>query len=314
MSTGKIKGLVLEGGGVAGVAHTGVLEQLDNDHILDGITHFAGSSAGSIVAAALACKIDIASVKEILYNTDFNTFKDDSYGFVMDVWRLCREFGWYKGDALEEWFGGILEKHTGSADITFKEAYEKYGTYLVITMTDINLGSTVYVDHFTHPDDNIKTIVRRSSSIPIFFKADSQVLPTEILEEDGKLVTKSLRHYFVDGGLMDNYPIDSLYKQLEKDEVVGIKLLTNTQLSEMNNPHVTVDRQPHRDPISFIMCLITMLRNQLLKTHINEDDWKRTIKVDIGNVSATDFNISDDVKDTLMEQGRQAAIEFFNLQ
>ena len=52
-----LKKLVFEGGGVLGVAYCGALEELSNRGMLCEVDTYAGTSAGSIVAALMACVI-----------------------------------------------------------------------------------------------------------------------------------------------------------------------------------------------------------------------------------------------------------------
>ncbi len=52
-----------------------------------------------------------------------------------------------------------------------------------------------------------------------------------------------------------------------------------------------------------------MLRNHALKIHIDESDWKRTTRVDVGTISATDFNLTEDEKVFLLKRGRKGTLE-----
>lgn len=291
------KGLCLEGGGVLGCGHVGALQVLKEKGIVNNLTHFSGASAGSIIATFLACKIDIDDIEKEIFNIDFSTFKDDSYGVIRDIYRLCEEYGWYKGDALEECGAKILEKYVGNGDITLKEIHDRFGTYLLIPYVDVTLKKCIDVDHFTHPNLKVKKAVRRSSGIPLFFKSDVEVDANDII------------HYFVDGGTLDNYPIRKLYKHLPKEQVIGIKLISNqkTDISHLERPKVTPSNL-----VEFIEILITMLHDQALKVHIDDDDWKRTIKVDIGTLSATHFKITKEEKQYLLGQGKTGAITFLN--
>jgi NTE family protein len=273
---------------------------------------FAGASAGSIAAAALSCKIEVDDIADILMNTDFNKFKDDSYGYVRDAWRLINEFGWYKGNALENWFGQILEKYTGDSEIDLQGVHDKYGTTLIIVITDINQGTPIYVSYKTHPKMKVKVAVRRSSSIPIFFKADKEMMNTEVCGDDGKICYKDIDHYFIDGGVLDNYPIKQAYKHVPKEQVIGIKLMTTKEIHQLKNPHIPSNPYPPKNLFNYVILLITMLRSNLLKMHIDDEDWERTIKVDVEDVSATDFGITLEDKRFLLEQGVKAANNFFN--
>jgi len=185
-----IENLCLEGGGVKGLAFCGALKILEERGILKDIKRFIGSSAGAISAGFLAVGFTYNECLDILKNTDFNDFKDDSWGYVRDAWRIYNSYGYCKGDALYEWYGKNLRQKTGNADITFKQIYERFGKILVVTGTCINTASTHYYNYQSNPNMAIRKAVRISLSIPIFF------VPIQW----GK-------HLLVDGGVLNNYPI-----------------------------------------------------------------------------------------------------------
>jgi len=305
--------LVLEGGGISGIAHCGVLKVLDEHDKLKDIKFVVGASAGSIAAAGIAANIPLTDIKDILLNTDFNKFRDDSYGYIQDTWRLINDFGWYKGDALEEWFGGVMKKYQGNSAITLEELHKNTGKTLIAVVTDINRGAPVYISYMTNPTMKVKTLVRRSCGIPIVFKADKEKILTEILKKDGSVTYEDVDHYFIDGGVLDNYPIKQAYKYVPEEEVIGIKLMTSKEIHQLKNPHLATNPYPPKNLFSYILLLITMLRSNLLKMHIDDEDWKRTIKVDVEDISATDFGITMEEKLFLMDQGVKAATNFFNI-
>ena len=74
-----IKNLVFEGGGVKGIAFIGALNKLNSLNKLKNVNRIAGTSAGSSIAALYACGYNSKELKDIVWNTDFNQFKDDSF-------------------------------------------------------------------------------------------------------------------------------------------------------------------------------------------------------------------------------------------
>lgn len=298
---------------MAGIAHVGALEELDEAGEFADVTHVVGSSVGSIVAVAVACRIPLEQVSNEMFAVEFESFRDDSIGYLLDVYRLYREFGWYKGDALERWMDDVLERHTGSRGITFAQAFKRYGVWLEIPTTDMNYPKTVYMSHETHPDLPLAKAVRRSTGIPVYFRVDKERLPTDFEADDGTVTVRPVDHYYVDGGLLDNYPIQRLYRHLKPSDVVGVKLMTTLELESMRHSHATDQPDPPANFCDFMERILTALRNQALKAHIDERDWQRTIRVDTGNVSATEFALSDEEKRHLVEQGRASAREFLGV-
>jgi hypothetical protein len=52
------------------------------------------------------------------------------------------------------------------------------------------------------------------------------------------------------------------------------------------------------------------MRNQALKIHVDESDWKRTVKIDVKDMSSTNFNLGNEDKQFLIEQGISASKQF----
>jgi NTE family protein len=128
--------------------------------------------------------------------------------------------------------------------------------------------------------------IRESVSIPLFYYP---------VFKDGE--------FFVDGGLSNNYPIEILYNYLPKEQVFGIKLLTNGIVTSAELPTSLSE---------YITKIIVLLHNQANKIHVNENDWERTIKVNTGTISTTDFKLTDEQKLWLINQGIIAAKKFFD--
>ena len=102
--------LILEGGGVRGIAYIGVVQCMQDNNLLKDIKYFAGSSAGSQAASLLAIGYNADEFKEIFISTDVEKFKDDSCGCCRDLWRFFNKFGYYKGEYLETYFDNLIER------------------------------------------------------------------------------------------------------------------------------------------------------------------------------------------------------------
>jgi NTE family protein len=284
------KGAAFQGGGVGALGHIGAIKVLNDLNILSKLTHVAGSSAGAIVATIVACRLPYETIKEIVSGIDYATLEDSSWLVIRDIYRIVHDLGWNSDKAIIKLFKDILQKYLGNKSITFGQIREKYGSFLIITATDVCAGNTVYYTPDTHPDMTIVKALRQSVSIPLFS-------PPVI--EDNKML--------VDGGTLDNYPIQKLYDYLSKEQVFGVKLTSNSKSCPGINGELP------KNLIEYASRLIKIIRHQAAKVHINEDDWKRTIKVDIGTISTTDFNLTEEQKSWLISQGVLAGKQFFGV-
>lgn len=300
--------LVLEGGGVRGIAFVGAIQALEELNVLQGIYQFAGSSAGSIVACLLSIKLSANQIKDIMFNCNFKDFKDSSFGLLRDCYRLYKKFGYYKGNYFLEYLGNILEKYTGNKDISFQDVYDLYGNVLVVTGTNLNLRKTIYFSKDTYPNKPIRDAIRISMGIPGFFQVIKE-------NNDGNI------DCYVDGGVCNNYPIwifdgdeiaDDKSKHCDSDinwKTLGLKLMSN---SESKNNDIFNDRTDINNIFDFIDALIGTMCTQIDRGYIKKGYWKRTISINTMKVNTTDFNLSDFTKQLLIGNGYNATIEYFN--
>lgn len=316
------RNLVFEGGGVKGIAYVGAMKVLESEGILEKIIRVGGTSAGSINAVLFAAGYSNQQTYNELDKLDFNNFKDDSWGALRDMNRLREEFGWYKGDFFRDWIGGLLKKKTGSENITFKALQEYSGKQLYVYASNIstNFGEVFSPEHT--PRTRVVDAVRRSMSIPLFFRA---------VRDDRKDV-------FVDGGVINNYPVKLFdrEKYLEDPSLIKIpkyyedenkslavkspgsspyiynKETLGFRLDSAREIGVFRDGQaPQSNSIDNFMDY-TM---QLIKTvfavqdsqHLHSDDWHRTVYIDSRGVGTTDFDLSSARKKELVASGKDAA-------
>lgn len=304
------KAFVFEGGGTTAFGHQGAIDIFEKYNLLHQIKYFIGSSSGAFVAAALACGGTPKETSQLLKTTDFEAFLDDSWGICRDLNRLVRKFGWFRGDYVEKWFGGILKNITGNENITFKEAYDKTENHLTITTTDFTTGEMLFMNYLTTPDLSIKTAIRRTTALPIIFKPDSPFEDVDIMV-DNQVVTKHIQRCYVDGGMLDNYPLYYFDDFLKPEEIVGFKLMTSSELSEVTNPFIdAVNPTYPKNLRDFLMRFLIVIINKNYKLHIPQKDWERTVKIDTENHSPIDFSLDQKDKDFMLKQGRIAAEKF----
>ncbi len=163
-------GIALSSGGALGLSHIGVLKTFTSIGVQ--FPMIAGTSIGAIVGAAYACEtLDMAE----------QMAKSLTRQAVLQWADLHWDGGLLKGDVVE----GILRKLTKG--LTFEDLQSR-GTKLVVVACDLNTGQPVYLCK-----GDIAHAVRASISIP------------------GVFVPVAMNGFnLVDGGLVDNVPVDKL--------------------------------------------------------------------------------------------------------
>jgi len=328
------KNLVFEGGGVKGIAYVGALEVLDKEGILKDVERVAGTSAGAMIAVLVGLRYSADEMKEILWNLNFRNFMDNSFGIIRDTTRMLKEYGWYKGDFFRNLMADFIKRKTGNGEITFKELASIKGFREIYLMgTDLSTGLSEMFSHKTTPKMKVADAARISMSIPLFFASVKG-------GENGK-------HTYVDGGLLDNYPIKafdqvayisnrnnmrrtdyyeklnkpkSLQKSVSKNEYVYNKETLGFRLDAKEDitmflHHGTAKCNEINSFYTYTKALVTTLIDFQNNVHLHSDDWQRTIYIDTLGVGAIDFDISDAKKRNLVESGKsytESYLEWYN--
>ena len=280
------KNLVFEGGGAKSVAFCGALKYLEEKDRLKDVVGLAGSSSGAMTAGLVSVGYTCEEIENVYKTTNFNKFKDDSFGIIGDAIRLVRKYGIFKGDKFYDWYGEMLKNKIGNPDITFKEVYDNYNKILVVTGTNVNKRKVVYFNHENYPNIPIRLAVRISISLPILFRS---------VEFEGD--------QYVDGGLLDNYPIWYF-----NEETLGFKLVND---NEKRDSLITYNDEKINNIKDFAENIIESLLQQIERLHVKEDYWERTITINTLGVQTTDFDLDEIIKNKLIEEGYNETKKFF---
>jgi NTE family protein len=302
--------LVFSGGGIKGIAYCGALDVLDSNNILyqeDGsskILGFAGTSAGSIIAALLAVGYKTKEIKKILKKLDMRDLIDDKIGIIRDGINLIEKYGTAPGNYVLFFLGNLIKAKTGNEDYTIDQLYNDKGIKLVIVGTNMNMCTSQYFYPGDASNITIRKAVRISISIPFLFEP--------VLHDE---------NFYVDGGVLDNYPLhvfDGEYpgEKMARcgtcnphDKVLGLQIVTDDGANEdgkLTNRE-KIDNLLH---FGFAFLKTFMLENdRRMLTCANK---KRTVRIITPNYPTTNFTISDDDKNLLMECGRKCTSDFFD--
>jgi NTE family protein len=272
--------LCFEGGGIRGLSYVGVAKSLEKNGKTG--NRFVGSSAGSIFSGMLACKSSADFMETTVKTTDFAQFMD---GWGWDIGKAYR-FGWkmgiYNGDYFMNWYSDILQNLTGNSSITLQEVYDKYGNDIVLTTTDLENKRTIYLNRQNYPDLPLKEATRMSMSLPVFY------VPYWYQDR-----------YFLDGGYLDNYPIDYLDVHYPKETAIGFKLVGEPKMKKITGWS------------SFVTNLLESSVEKIETLQFREEDKERTVEIDTFDVSCINFDIDTNTIDKLIDSGYNATENYF---
>jgi NTE family protein len=298
--------LVLEGGGVKGIALVGAISVLQERGYQ--FQRVAGTSAGAIVGSLVAANAGAAGLEEIMREVDYRRFQDGPRWrslFVGKAAALMFQQGIYEGQFVKDWLG---EKLAGLGVQTFADLrYEdperppdpEQAYRLVVMACDISHGCLrrlpwEYGDYgLSHADQPVVDAVRASVSIPFFYR------PARLTGADGRDC------WLMDGAVLSRFPIGMF------DVPPGLEPRWPTfgiRLGSAPGPVSEV-----RDVKSMSSAMLNTMTGFYDRVHIDDAAAAaQTIVVDTGTVRATDFNLDRDMQDLLFRQGREAAVRFLD--
>ena len=250
--------LVFKGGGAKGSIYPGAIRALEEIGVMPYIKRFAGASAGALVAALLAAGLSSEQLFLELAMTDLQPLVLDAATSWGKAQGVVSKFGMNPGEGLYKHIGVLFYKYLGNADVTFRELYDTYGVELAVAVTNISRASVELLHVKTAPDYPIRKAVRASMSLPVALHpcrdknihsvisedvhrlqaqmAESGLGPIEKadVEVEVDIDEKSLTpkedpvELYVDGGVLNNYPIDSYdgwWLSMEKDDAFFRKVI-----------------------------------------------------------------------------------------
>jgi NTE family protein len=311
--------LVLSGGGVKGIGLVGaVVALMDAGYRAQRVS---GTSAGAIVgavvaAAAMGDQLGPEEVKELALQLDYHKFTDPGTLEHLPVLgpslAVLRGTGVYKGDYAHDWVRSQLQNLgvRTFGDLAIRDdglpAEQRYK--LVVMVADVTTGQLVRLPwdyrrvYGLDPDEqSVADAVRASMSIPFFFR------PITLTGSTG--LTSTL----VDGGIVSNFPIDSLDRgdgRRPRWPSFGVTVLPN--LPEGNDrviPALAPIRllgRPHLLESVITTALVGRDQAYLSQPWVSH----RTIRVDSTDVGFLDFDISDNEIEALYGKGYSAAEKF----
>lgn len=307
--------LVLEGGGVKGVALVGATVALaEAGHRFERVAGSSvGALVGSIVAAMQHAGESMDRVDEIMRSLDYTKVLDRRPGpgllrwwpRAADVAGVLTHLGAHHGRYLETWLRGVLGDLgvRTFGDLAFDdpdsslEAGQSYR--LVVTTSDVARQRLLRIPWDLplmdrDPDDyDIARAVRASASIPFLFE------PVRLRSRFGTSVLS-------DGSLLLSYPVDIFDRTDDRPArwpTIGVRLSSPASERAMAKP-VT-------GPVSMLMNLIfTTVDSTQVRHVVDPADRDRSIFAKPRGVKWTDFDLTEEQKQELFESGHAAALRW----
>lgn len=283
---------VFSGGGLKGFALVGAYQVLENQNFR--FKRVAGTSAGAILAAFIAAGYSGKEIEEMLEELDVPSLLDPRKTILplpfMKWINVYRHLGLYRGKALEKWF------------------YNKLAAKGVYTFSDLPMGSLKLVaSDLTNgkmlvlPDDlydyhinantfSVASALRMSCGIPFFFE------PVTLKTGRGDSIV-------VDGGVLSNFPLWIF------DDADGRKMRPTIGL-KLSHRREEQCPQKINNGLNLFEALFATMKGAHDERYISRRHEKDIIFIPVDDYSATQFDLNEETKETLMEMGRNRTVHF----
>ena len=315
--------LVFSGGGPRGIAYVGVLRYMQERHKLKNVKRFIGTSAGSIMCTFMSVgayydqnrevqsKTFYELINELMLESDFIDFIDNpilkkvlgniksksvkldfseifnSFDLITNKYALC------KGTVILEFFKNSLKKIGFDENITLKELHNKTGNHLILVACSLSYRKTAYLDYKTAPDLSVAEAMRASMAVPFIFE------PVKYNDD-----------YFIDGGAVNNYPInyfDYSEEYNSEEPISSLGFILSSKNKILRPKWIDIGNLENYTASVFSLFMINT-NSALYKKNID-----RTIFIDCGEINTTSFDITNNQKSELIEAGYNAIEHYYQL-
>lgn len=267
--------IVLSGGGIRGVAYVGVFLELEKKKFLKNIKDVLGVSCGALFGFAFVLGYTPNEMYNLAYSLDFSLLQNIDPDVALNYFTT---YGIDDGTNLEKFLESLVKNKGISKTITFQELYEKTHILFRCYAVELHSSSLKEFSYKITPNCNVLFALRASMCIPGYF----------IPIIDGTTL-------YVDGGIINNYPMDLLTYEEQKD-TLGI---TFSQL------HITKEKIDSIDEFlsQVIACSYSINK---IKLTLHE------IVIPCGDFPLWKFHASQDERIYLINCGRKAVEDFFS--
>jgi NTE family protein len=256
--------LVLSGGGIKGVTHIGALYALEKLDILQHITHFAGTSVGSLIIGLYAVGYTPLELFEFSKAFDFKEMK------CIDINNI-QNYGLDDCSKIQYVIKRLIMNKKIAENITLQVLYDITKKHLTFTTVCVNTMKSCYISHETHPQLELVTAIQMSLAIPLIF--------CPVIYEN---------NMYIDGGCLDNFPI-SVFKD-NMENTIGLIIIDSNERIDIN------------DLETYFIRVFKCIANGVSGAYshkLHEKCEKCTIEIDASIINSIDFDINDTTKDEL---------------
>jgi NTE family protein len=308
------KNLVLEGGGVRGIAYVGAIQAFEEANLLHDFENVSGTSVGAISAAFICIGYTSTELKRELSSLKIQHFNDGKGIFVGGIHRTNNRYGWYRGEKLTSWINELIFKKTGIENLTFGQLHELAETddsykNLFVSVTNLSQQAAQVISFENYPDMRIADGIRISASIPLYYSA-------MFIDSVGNVYNKPPKNIavdvMVDGGFISNYPIHVFDDRFEMNETIGLRLDEAKQIAEDTSGKHQLAPYEINDLKDYIGAFYNLVIENLNRHDLTDEDWRRTVSISTCGIGPKVKKLANEEIDLLINSGYQSVKNYLS--
>jgi NTE family protein len=259
--------LIFSGGGIKGFVFIGAVKYLEEINILKNITTYIGTSIGAYFSILLIIGYTSDEIYKFIKMFDF------TQSININIQQIFENYALDNSENFVLIFKKLLEGKKIDPSITLLELYRKTKKKIIMATVCITTKKIEYISYENYPDLLLVDAIRMTTSIPLIFPP-----------------VKYNDYLYIDGGLLDNFPIKCVEDDLNK--VIGIYIHTNyLNINQIQNIK------------DYIINLFDLFLLIISKTY-NEEKYKNIVyNISIPKINPVGFSISNEEKKELYKLG-----------
>ena len=278
----EIDTLIFSGASTRGVVFLGCLDYLIEHNLVDKNFKnikkiYCVSASYMFVLSVLLLKYDYNKIKEDIFNFNFNDFLNIN---DLSLKNLINDYGFINYNKNHIYIKTLLKTKYNVDKMSLLKLYKLTGKHIIVKVVNVSKDSIEYIDHINNPKMNILKLLQMTTAIPVFFKP-----------------IKYKDNLYLDGGLSGNCPIEINNSKkyfciyiINKEPNKKINNILDYLIKswDMYDPDILIRKENNRTKIIY------------------------TYKL---NIYSSDFNISIEQKEKMLQLGYDSMKEHFtNLQ
>jgi NTE family protein len=265
-------GLVLSGGGAKGLAHVGVLKQLEKNHIP--IDYIVGTSMGAVIGGMYAAGYSPTEIEQLVLSPDFQN--------------------WTSGKALESKPFNFLTAEPSPSALRLGIAIDSLFQARISTNLVNDLNLNLALARLLAPASASSNYNFDNLFVPFRCMA-SEVFTRQVVEQKSGSLSDAIRNsmsfplafrpirnldgkYYYDGAVYDNFPTNTMKKTFAPDIIIGV-----------NVGDVAMKKYPKNDD-ALLASTVAFLGTSVADT-LSVGKNGIYIQPDLGNMGVGDFDL-----------------------